>query len=142
MPQARFTSTDEIFRGEIPSRLESREGMIDKVLERLTERGCQPDPDPYFDRLCLDEALSNAILHGNGNDPKKKVKVRIFCAKNGWGVEIADEGPGFDWKGELKRIREGINNTEASGRGIALILGTGASLEFLDGGRRLLISRR
>ena len=140
MPSRQFEAADEIFHGEIPSRLEARESMIAQVMKRLTARGCRLDE--YFDRLCLDEGICNAIVHGNHGDPEKKVKVRAFTRSDCWGVEIGDEGCGFDWRALLEMIEEGVDPMSPSGRGIALTLGPGPEPEFRDGGRRLLISRK
>ena len=55
--QSPFTDADEVFRAEASSRLECREELIAGCLAALGARGCAPDP--YFDRLCLDEAKRN-----------------------------------------------------------------------------------
>ena len=127
MPDRQFEAADEIFHGEIPSRLDARESMIAQVMKRLTARGCRLDE--YFDRLCLDEGICNAIVHGNHGDPEKKVQVRAFTRGDRWGVEIWDEGSGFDWRAFLEMIKEGVDPTSPSGRGIALILGSGAQVQ-------------
>ncbi len=131
-----FDDRDEIFRREIPSRLDERGPVIDAVLERLEEEGCRPDP--FFDRLSLDEILVNAILHGNRQDPEKKVTVRAFRSGDRWGFEVADEGKGFDWK---KTVGAGPPADEReSGRGLALVL-SHADVHFLDGGTRVVVVR-
>ncbi len=136
-----FTDADEIFRGQIPSRLDYRNRLIDEVLEKLKASGCRPDP--FFDRLSLDETISNAILHGNLQNPNKRVTVRAFSRKDRWGVEVADEGSGFDWKALLKKLLRSPPDTESSsGRGLALILASGADLYFFDGGRRVAFVRK
>ncbi|MBI4603274.1 MAG: ATP-binding protein [Planctomycetes bacterium] len=134
-----FSESQVIFQGEIASRLEERERLIAQVLDKLREAGCRLDP--FFDRLCLDEALANAILHGNRQDPAKKVTVRVFCAPRRWGVEVADEGQGYDWQRAVARARGGVD-FEPSGRGLGLILSSGADVCFFDGGRRLLMVRQ
>ncbi|PLC13876.1 hypothetical protein BV582_22780, partial [Bacillus paralicheniformis] len=125
----------ELYTCQIPSRLESREEVIQAVLDAAAERGFQVDP--HFDRLCLDEALINAITHGNANDPSKRVTVRVFCSQAAWGVEVADEGAGFDWRGWLDYVRDGLDVSRTSGRGLAIILGAATKVQFLDEGRRL-----
>ena len=70
-PQAR-----ELSRREMGSRLEERGAVIKEILDRLRTSGFRPDP--YIDRLCLDEALTNAIVHGNREDPSKKVIVQLY----------------------------------------------------------------
>ena len=136
-----FREDEEIFRAKIPSVLERRDPLIVEAIEKLRVAGF--DPDPFFDRLILDEALQNAILHGNGGDASKAVTLRLFAGKGRWGAEVTDEGPGFDWETAMARtvapapaLLEG-----SSGRGLALIQRTAAQILFLDGGRRLVIVR-
>ena len=107
------------------------------ALAVLVERGWIDADHTFYAQLCLEEALVNAITHGNANDPRKRVTVRVYCASECWGVEIADEGLGFDWKDWARRLDDGINVAQPTGRGLALILRSGARVEFLDGGRTL-----
>ena len=88
------------------------------------------------------EAIINAILHGNQGDPTRKVVVRAYSTPGSWGVEIGNEGPGYDWKSAARKARTNVNLESPTGRGLALILGSGADVHFLDRGRQLLIVRR
>lgn len=42
------------------------------------------------------EAVTNAIIHGNDNNPDKIVKINVEKADNTLNVTVADEGPGFN----------------------------------------------
>jgi serine/threonine-protein kinase RsbW len=46
--------------------------------------------------VALTEALSNAILRGNGEDAAKSVRVRVSMLDGELTVEVEDEGMGFD----------------------------------------------
>jgi serine/threonine-protein kinase RsbW len=46
--------------------------------------------------VALTEALSNAILRGNGDDPRKRVRVRARVDHHLLVIEVVDQGPGFD----------------------------------------------
>jgi serine/threonine-protein kinase RsbW len=46
--------------------------------------------------VALSEALSNAILRGNGDDPAKHVHIRAAVDAEQLVVEVLDEGSGFD----------------------------------------------
>ena len=71
-------------------------------------------------RLALDEALSNAIKHGNANDPTKKVFVEYTIDVKMIKITICDEGPGFDPKSLPDPTAE--ENLELpNGRGVMLI---------------------
>lgn len=135
-----FADDQEIYRGEIPSQLAAREDLIELAISRLEAAGCKVDR--FFDRLCLDEAITNAIVHGNHQDPKKKVRVRVFYSADRWGFEVADEGAGFDWKSALERAGRVSDSTASSGRGLALILASAAEVTFLDGGTRIIVHKK
>jgi len=130
-----FPGAREIFACQMDSRLEARDEVIRAVLDAAAAQGFQVDP--HIHRLCIDEALINAIIHGNASDPSKKVTVNVFCSETAWGVEITDEGSGFDWKSWLDYVRDGVDVSRTSGRGSAIILGSATDVESLDGGRRL-----
>jgi serine/threonine-protein kinase RsbW len=79
--------------------------LIERVVE-LVRRECQ-EMD-YAQRqvmlnvpVALTEALSNAILRGNLDDPAKHVHVRAQVDTFQLVVEVADEGAGFDLEASL-----------------------------------------
>jgi serine/threonine-protein kinase RsbW len=46
--------------------------------------------------ICLREALANAVVHGNHEDPGKQVYVNCCCVPNeGVSIVVRDEGTGF-----------------------------------------------
>jgi serine/threonine-protein kinase RsbW len=47
-------------------------------------------------RLALEEALVNAIKHGNNLDKSKKVHIAYGVRPERFDIRIMDEGPGFD----------------------------------------------
>jgi serine/threonine-protein kinase RsbW len=138
-----FQDREEILRAQIPSVLTEREDLIERALASLKEAGCAINP--FFDRLFLDEIISNAILHGNHQDPTKLVTLRIFASgKDRFGFEVEDQGAGFDFQ---KAVARGAAPKEEdlireNGRGIGLIVASGAEIHFLDGGRRVVVVRK
>ena len=130
----------KIFEAEIASRIEERHALIESAFEALKAAGCSLDP--FLDRLAIDEAITNAIVHGNRSRASKKVTVRAFAGEEVFGMEVVDEGDGFDWSGVLDRAkrRSGPALAGPGGRGIPLILESGDDVFFLDGGRRIVIS--
>ncbi|MEZ4891471.1 MAG: ATP-binding protein [Saprospiraceae bacterium] len=46
--------------------------------------------------VSLTEAVTNAILHGNGSDEAKHVSISCQHEKDSISVLVSDEGPGFD----------------------------------------------
>jgi serine/threonine-protein kinase RsbW len=47
-------------------------------------------------RVGLTEALSNAMIYGNGSDPAKRVRVEVFLRPDCLTARVTDQGPGFD----------------------------------------------
>jgi serine/threonine-protein kinase RsbW len=46
--------------------------------------------------LALTEAMANAIMRGNSNDPTRAVHVRAVLESDVLLLEVMDQGPGFD----------------------------------------------
>src|SRR5579863_7261026 len=65
----------------IPSKIQAISPLVDRVM-RLIE-GAQCVPGKEFDiELALREALENAVVHGNQEDPGKKVHIRCRCQRD------------------------------------------------------------
>lgn len=71
-------------------------------------------------RVGLTEALSNAMLYGNGDDPEKTVLVELSIDAGDLHVRITDQGRGFD-PSSLPDPRTPDNITKPGGRGIFLM---------------------
>jgi len=66
-----------------------------EVLGRLRDLGY--DDDHLFAvRLALEEALVNAMKHGNAFDPRRTVHVRYRASPERVEICVADEGTGFN----------------------------------------------
>ncbi len=100
------------------------------------------DPHAVFAiKLSLEEALINAIKHGNKLDPGKKVHVEAWVSPKQVEIIVEDEGPGFDRSKIPDPTRE--ENLElCSGRGILLIESYMDEVEYTKGGRRLRMVKR
>ncbi len=71
-------------------------------------------------RLVLDEAVTNAIEHGNMRDPSKRVCVVITPLKNNARITVIDEGNGFGYS-VVKNPTLPENKLNYGGRGIFLM---------------------
>jgi serine/threonine-protein kinase RsbW len=70
--------------------------------------------------LALREAVINAMVHGNGQDPTLKVHVTLTSQGSLFQATVRDEGKGFDPDGEPDPTsNENLLNT--SGRGLLLM---------------------
>ncbi len=79
-----------------------------------------PDDCLFAVRLALEEALSNAIKHGNSLDPDKTVTVRFSVEPKKVQLVISDQGQGFD-PAAVPDPTTNDHLEKPSGRGIALI---------------------
>ena len=70
--------------------------------------------------LVIDEALTNAMEHGNLWDPSKQVSVRITLNTNTLDILIRDEGKGFT-KDVIAQTLDAVRNLKPRGRGIFII---------------------
>ena len=94
--------------------------------------------------VALSEALSNAILRGNGEDPHKAVQVRARVDRQGLVLEVRDEGEGFDLDACLSDPTAPQNLLREEGRGLYLMRALMDDVEqFDDGGNvvRLTLHR-
>ena len=71
--------------------------------------------------VALTEALSNAILRGNGDDPAKHVHVRATVDRERLVVEVADVGTGFDMDRCIIDPTTPDNVEREDGRGLFLM---------------------
>jgi len=71
-----------------------------RKIQDVFEQGLQnlkaPDKDVFCIRLALEEALVNAIKHGNQMDINKKVLIKFTLDADQFEIVITDEGSGFD----------------------------------------------
>ena len=57
-----------------------------------------PGDDACLILIAVEEALVNAIIHGNQNDPAKRIEIAFTATTEQFNVRIEDEGAGFDYR--------------------------------------------
>jgi serine/threonine-protein kinase RsbW len=91
--------------------------------------------------LALQEALANAVRHGCGGDPSKRVQCSISHDASGEVViVIRDPGSGFDHAAVPDPLSDD-NVFKPSGRGIYLINRLMDEVHFADEGREIRMSK-
>ena len=83
--------------------------------------------------LTIEEAVRNAMIHGNGNDPKKSVTISFKRKPIGLAFRIIDEGKGFNING----IPNPIESDKKTGNGLFLIRSLADSIRYNDKGNEL-----
>ena len=129
-----------VMRFLIPSDLERGREVQNAILRACREAGF--DEDAYFAvKLALDEAVTNAIKHGNKLAPDKQVEVMAEVDGGRARIEIRDEGPGFDrTKVPDPTLEENLD--KCSGRGLLLIEAYMSSVSWSADGRTIRMTRR
>jgi len=120
----------------IPSKLSRILGVNRLVSFLANEFGFPPEDSKVNLPLVMDEALSNAIVHGNRSREDLKVHVRIYVSWHRFFVQVEDEGEGFSID-ETSDPKEEQNLHKPSGRGIYLMRELMDKIEFKEGGRIL-----
>lgn len=117
--------------------LQAVDQMCLDVRERL--KVCASAADWYGVELLLREALTNAVLHGGGPDPGRRVRCEVTCGRTRARVAVADDGPGFDW-----RAASAVETSETatSGRGLKIYELYADRVSFNEAGNRVVLERR
>lgn len=126
---------DGVFKVTIPSEFRAGRSVQERILSDLESSGF-PTEKTFAVRIALEEAMVNAIKHGNRMDPGKKVHVESHVTPRRAEITIEDEGPGFD-RAAIPDPTAQENLTKPSGRGILLIETYMDGVEWSRGGRRL-----
>src|SRR5260370_12394174 len=117
----------------MPSKIQAISPLVDRLM-RLIE-GSQCVPGEEFDiELALREALQNAVVHGNQENPERKVRIRCRCRPgNEISIVVTDQGKGFDFG---KIVGNGITLDAESEhrRGIQLMKAYMDDVHFERGG--------
>jgi serine/threonine-protein kinase RsbW len=116
----------------LPSEVAAISPFVDKLMLLIRKCGCVPEGDSDVE-VALREALANAIIHGNHENPRKHVHVRCRCKPDEVSIAVKDEGRGFD----VNNIADPTapeNIGSVHGRGIYLMKALMDEVRFEEGG--------
>lgn len=125
----------EEFQVSIPSCTAEGQAVQERIITLLEKLGYSMK-DVFGVRLALEEALVNAIKHGNGMDPNKQVHVLCEINDERARIVIEDEGPGFDPHDVPDPTAE-ENLEKPGGRGIMLMKAFMSEVTYSDTGNRV-----
>lgn len=136
-----FCSTCEL-NMVIPADPRAVPPVTEGIAQLLREKGWSDDQLMSVE-LAATEALTNAIRHGCGNDPSKKVQCVVTCNRSDGevGIVIRDPGQGFDSTAVANPL-EPENLLKAGGRGVFLINQLMDEVGFKDGGREVEMKKK
>lgn len=90
--------------------------VLQGALRALIEHGWVDPQQKFYAQLCLEEALVNAVDHGNKCDPAKTVRIELSEDEDTCAIRVYDEGGGFSPDDiHLPQLEQ------TNGRGICLI---------------------
>ena len=116
----------------LPSEVAAISTFVDKLMLLFRKCGCVPQSDSDVE-IALREALANAIIHGNHQDPRKHVYVRCRCKPDEVSIAVKDEGQGFDSNAVPDPTAPGAIES-SHGRGIYLMKALMDEVHFEDAG--------
>jgi serine/threonine-protein kinase RsbW len=104
----------------LPSDVDIISPFVDQLM-RFISRFRRADQNNFEIELAVREAIANAIVHGNQQEPNRRVYVWCRCAADGdVSVAVQDEGEGFDVE-TVPDPTASENLFRHSGRGIYLM---------------------
>lgn len=109
---------------------------LEHYIDELQEWAEFDDEDYSRIMLTLSEAVTNAILHGNKENPEKKVTVIGKLQKSTLVITVKDEGEGFEPDSIPDPLKE-ENLLNIGGRGVYLIEEYADELRFEENGTKL-----
>jgi serine/threonine-protein kinase RsbW len=124
---------------DLPSERGSNRQVTDELLTQLGAHGWPP-ADVFAVHLAVEEAIVNAIVHGNKLDLAKKVHVECEVSADRVRVAIADEGPGFD-PGSVPDCTSDERLEAPSGRGVMLMRSFMTTIEYNAAGNAVVLEK-
>lgn len=118
----------------LDSKFEEME-RLEPFINELKQWADFDDEDAGRIMLALSEAVNNAIIHGNNQNPGKQVIIlSTFDEENRTlAISVEDEGEGFDPEEIPDPLKE-ENLLNEGGRGVYLIKQYADELQFSEGG--------
>jgi anti-sigma regulatory factor (Ser/Thr protein kinase) len=87
--------TKPFFVSEFPSTVEAMGETQKRALSALIEHGWLDPSHTFYAQLCLEEALVNAVTHGNRCDAGLAVRLELIEEGETCVIRVYDHGPGF-----------------------------------------------
>jgi serine/threonine-protein kinase RsbW len=128
---------------QIPSDVRYIERIVGLVMRQCEELAFPPHKCTLNVPVALAEALSNAILRGNGEDERKEVRVHVQLDREALVLEVVDQGEGFDLDECTRDPADPSNLVDENGRGLFLMRRLMDSVErYSDGGNVVRLTLR
>ena len=123
----------------IPSDTAEGKRIVEELLGQL-QRHEWAEHDVFGIHLAVEEAIVNAIKHGNQDDPAKLVHVVIQLSKERMWIQVTDQGAGFNPE-EVPDPTDDDNLELPSGRGLMLMRSFMALVEYNETGNSVVMEK-
>ena len=126
---------------KIKTFIENDSHLLKEISREVTDelRSLGTHEGLIFDiQVAMEEALRNAMIHGNKFDPQKKVSVEAEVVGGKVRVCVEDEGAGFV-SSNVPNPTDEENILKTSGRGVYMINHLMDEVKYENGGRRVVM---
>ena len=120
-----------VFAGEMAAMIAAR----DEVMDFLSGQGVSEEEEIDI-LVALQEAFSNAVIHGCGTDCTKTITCTVEVDPTEINIVVRDPGAGFDTSSGSHCAEDGTNLSQ-HGRGIALMRSLMDEIRYTRGGSEL-----
>jgi serine/threonine-protein kinase RsbW len=125
----------------MPSTIQDISPSVDRLMRLIEGSHCVPGKELDVE-LALREALGNAVVHGNHEDPEKEVHIHCCCEPgNEISIVVTDQGKGFD-VGKAVGNCLALDPAAEHGRGILLMKAFMDDVHFERGGTEVHMRKR
>lgn len=126
---------------KIPSDVDQIERVVSLVTDACRDLRLPKRKYTLNVPVALSEALSNAIIRGNHEDPSKQVHLRATVSDAALILDVSDEGAGFDMQRMAHDATAAEHLEREEGRGIFLMQQLMDRVEQINGsGHRLRLT--
>jgi serine/threonine-protein kinase RsbW len=124
----------------IQSEMDAGHRVLEELLSKLAGEDWS-SRDMFGIRLALEEAVVNAIKHGNRLDKNKQVHVVCKSTAEGVWIRISDQGQGFNPEG-VPDCTDSAHIDAPNGRGIMLMRNFMSRVEYNALGNVVVMEKR
>ena len=132
-------SLNEQFEVEIQSDYESGQAVVERIMAEVGHAGFS-SREEFGIRLSIDEAVTNAIKHGNKLSPDKTIRIDFQRTEAGVRIEIEDQGSGFRPE-DVPDCTKDENLESPTGRGLMLMREFMTRIEFNPKGNLVVLEK-
>ena len=127
------------FSKTLSSKINLIPGCATQLLDQLQGLALSSE-DIFKIKLCLEEALANAVVHGNQVRSELPVEISLRIKETAVEIDVVNQGEGFDFR-RLEDPKREENNMKLHGRGLFLIKNNMDKVDFFDHGRGITMTK-